>query len=289
MTYYKSGAIYGIPNNDPFIDYFGFLRNHGIFFDGRILGIFIYAYLYLILQIQKNVSKLEIIFLTLLVLTTVSRGAIAVYTLILISYVFKKSNLLDRFITKITFFKRLMLVVFLLVIGITSVTVFQSFGNDIKTFVSTFNLLSKENALSQRSIYQEEALLVFSQNPILGAGVGSLTAKGTIDINLSVGNTSISAVTDAFIFTKLGEMGIVGFSLFLMSIFQIIVFKNSIISYGLFLGFLMHLMGTDIPDIFMPYFCLLIIFVYVKMNSQDRITGKMKIIPPNTKSTITSN
>ncbi|MGM5629999.1 O-antigen ligase family protein [Apibacter raozihei] len=270
---YKEGTIFGEANDIPFIDYFNLIRNQGIFFDGRILGIFVYIYFYILIQKKKNINLLEVCLLFAVSLSTVSRGGIIVFIFLLILFIYFRVNKNFKIgliiISIITF----------IIIGFGNVSI--SLNNNLVDFTSTFDIFSndnsKKNVLSQRQIFSDYALSAFEKKPILGEGVGNLTSKKAdlnVEIDSGAGIVSYNVVTDAFIFSLLGEMGILGMILFLLAFSEIIIIKNNIFSYGMFVGVIIHLIGTDIPDIFMPYFVVLFLFSYVKLSNNNKLRYK---------------
>lgn len=254
----QSGYVFGVPVVQPFSDYFGFIRNHGIFFDGRIFGIFIYTYLYVLMQSKKKIQIIEILMLSIITLTTVSRGNIIVFFGLMSIYAFKQM----LFIKRVAFFLVVVLIGVLLLNNTGAVS-----SESLSNFISSFNIIGENNAFSQREGFSEYAIAKFTERPLFGYGLGSLTARDTIERHVKVGSVYYNTVSDAYLFTILAELGLLGFVLFLLSLIDIIISRYDILSVGFFLLFLSHMIGTDIPNISMPYFCLLLLLI----NSKQRV------------------
>lgn len=265
---YLNGTVFNAINDNPMLGYVSYTRNQGQFFDGRILGIFSYLFLYLSLISDNKYKYLDILISTAVVFSTVARGAIMVQIIIIIGYIIFNSSKYIKFY--ISFFT-------IIIISLISLLKLSN-ESDLSIFVDTMNPNNENNAISQRQGFSEYSLSKFYENPSIGNGIGSLTSKSVVR-SINVGEAQYSVVSDAYIFSLLGEMGLIGFSLFILSLCEIIINKKSILSICLFIGYITHLIGTDIPDIFMYYFAILVILTSTKYdfnnNNYNRHRCKM--------------
>jgi hypothetical protein len=133
-------------------------------------------------------------------------------------------------------------------------------------FFDSFLLGSDDNALSQRSGFREYSLNIFYDNP-MGTGVGSLKGIGPVR-DIAVGGALLHTVGDSFLFSKLGEMGVVGFLLFILSLSEVIL-RKSMYSLALLVGILIQLAGTDVADMKQFYFIFLVLISNVKRTKED--------------------
>lgn len=242
----ESGIVFSKQEEVYTIKMFGMPRNMGIFWDFRIFGIFTVVYLFSSL-IQKDYTFrwFDILLSLFSLMTTLARGSMVVATILILAFITHER----RF--------RLILAVFVLVafLVISIISVAQ-YNDDVMKVVSSFNVLSKEeNALSQRGGFVEYALEKFKENP-LGGGIGSLKATGP-DRSITVGEASYSNASDAFLAIQLAEVGIFSFILFVGSFFEILWYR-SWLGLALVVGFFIQMTGTDIPDMGVFYFMVLV-------------------------------
>lgn len=232
--------------------YFSFTRNMGPTWDHRIFAIFCYLYLLLSFVNRSNYLKWDIVLSSLIVVTTLSRGGMLTYSFILLAYFFVVQRRL--IIVSLASFG-IILVVFLL---------FSSFllPEAALDFLSSFNPLAKVNALEQRGGFAAYAMNEFFNSPIFGGGVGHLSSNLS-ERSIVLGDAVYNTATDAFWYILLAEMGIVGFLLYILFLKEVFLSKN-VLMIGLFAGFSIQLLGTDIPDMRFYYFAILVIVLMTK-------------------------
>lgn len=245
----SSGRLYGgIKQEDVILNMLSYLRNNGLYFDPRMFGIYSYIYLYLIIKTNTN-NKFDFIISLLCVITSFSRGPIVVYFAILFIFLLIK-------------YRNLFIITFSFIFMLFAVGSF-TLGNDVKSYLQTFNVTNKSNALSQREIFRSYSLEHFKKEPILGCGYGYLTARNENKRNIAASDkVSYDIVSDAYLFSTLAEIGLIGFTFFILSLKEIFIKKKDIISYVFYLAFIIHLTGTDIPNMYMKYLVFLIIICY---------------------------
>lgn len=237
------GSIFGAEADDIVLSYKDFFRNEGIFFDPRILGTFAYIYTFIILRGEKRILWMDIFLCLIVIITTISRGAFVCFVLVLLgNFHFNVRNVFGYIV---------------LAGALATIVVVTVRKNDtVQVVLQTLDITSEDNALSQRSVFSDYSLKTFENHPIFGAGVGDLTAPGTKHRNIS---STYDVVSDAFLFSLLGEMGIVGFVLFLLSMFEVVYKKCKRISLFLLIGLLLQMMGTDLPNMRLAWFAMLMI------------------------------
>lgn len=231
-------------------------RNGGFFWDTRLMGSICYIFIYLSIIKGKEVNKTNILIGALVLLSTFSRGPILIGVLLIITYLYRellKGRLKTIMISTAA------------IIFISTIPLNENIKIN-PDFLSSFLIFNEDNALSQRSGFRDYALDAFYKNPF-GNGNGSLKGVGP-DRNIDIKGGSYHTVNDAFLFSKLGEMGFIGFLFFLLSIGEIILSRN-IYSIILFGGILIQLMGTDLPDTKQFY------FVYLMLISKYHIRSSM--------------
>ena len=105
------------------------------------------------------------------------------------------------------------------------------------------------------------AINAFKQHPIVGGGIGTLTAEDTNRVVFTSSYVTYKTVTDAYIYSLLGEIGIIGTVFFGYQFYRLITAYSQkyLFSLMLFLGMGIHLIGTDIPKMRLVYFCILML------------------------------
>jgi len=249
----ESDLIFSVASdsNSFSLSYFSFTRNMGPTWDHRILAILAYLYLLLTVIHRPKYWKWDIALSLVIVVTTLSRGAILTYTFILVAHfiLIGKRKLVIAF-ALIAFSSLLIVLTLVLFSG-------DLFSDSTLDYLRSFNPKSANNALDQRAVFADYSMTAFADGPIWGRGVGYLTSR-LIERSIIVDGVSISAAGDAFWYILLAEMGIVGFLLYLLFLKEVFLSK-SILSLALFLGFSIQLLGTDIPDMRFYYFAILVI------------------------------
>jgi hypothetical protein len=210
-------------------------------YDPRLWGIFSYLFLLAVL-LSENYKRrmLDIILSSAVCISTFSRGPILVLVLLMTS-----SFLINVNLKKILIF---VLVVFIGTIIVYSILKKFELLDIAVNFIETFNPFSKDktSALGQRARPREKAMFAFNSRPLFGVGFGTLGYSKYKSI-----------IKDAYLFTVLGELGVVGFCLFLFSFIELFVRRN-IYALALATGLLTSMTGTDIPDAGFWYFLLLV-------------------------------
>lgn len=250
-----SGGVFGIIDNPDLVSH-GITRNWGFCYDPRILGTL--GNLYLLLSLLKGGKnyRFDAPLSILTILSTVSRGAIVVTCFILIGYVMQHIKR-RKVILSIFFFS----IFGLLIIG----DIIEN-NPKIKGVLNSFSLSSDGNALEQRSVFLLFSFSKFQTHPLLGIGAGAL--KGHEGFYL-LGDEK-TYITDAFLATTLAEIGIVGFLVFLLFQFEL-YYRKDFLSLFLILGFLIQMLGTDVPDFGLFYF----VIIYVIHNVLKKDSGRI--------------
>lgn len=246
----RTGKPFGVPSeiNASYFQ-FGMLRNSGVFFDPRILGTFAYFFTYLSLRYYGEARVFDLLLAVLVSVSTLSRGPMVVLALVCLGYALHraKRNVIPLLLVLLSGFCALACIAIL------------SDNDWLVGFVSTFDLGNEHNALTQRSIFSDYSIQAFFQSPLIGNGYGYLTAPDTIQRVIYVdAQVTYSVVTDAYLFSLLGEVGIVGWLLFAGSLIQLMCKKRDALSFFLLIGIAFHLTGTDLPNMYMMYFGMLI-------------------------------
>ena len=235
-------------------------RNAGFFWDTRTMGIICYIFIYL--SLTKVKSNLNLFIGVVVLLSTLSRGAIGIGGMLIFTYVFTQ-------IIRGFYIKPLIFGVVIAIFGFAIVTFEVVEVED--HFFQSFLLTSDDGALSQRAGFREYSLEHFYDNP-MGSGVGFLKGVGPIR-NIPIQGGTFDTVNDAFLFSKLGELGLLGFLLFLLSLREIIL-KKDLYSLTLFIGILIQLLGTDLPDMKQFYFVFLVLLSSLNLKSGSNIKVK---------------
>ncbi|MBH0073655.1 hypothetical protein I6E78_17015 [Pseudoalteromonas sp. NZS127] len=238
-------------------------RNAGFFWDTRITGIICYVFIYICLIKNVRNFKFNLFIGTLVLLSTLSRGAIGVGVLLLLTYVFIG-------IIKGRFLNTVLLGAIISFVAVGSV-LFE-FVEVEDHFFDSFLLTSDNNALSQRSGFREYSLDNFFNHPF-GTGVGSLKGIGPVR-DIAIKGAHVHTVGDSFLFSKLGEMGVVGFLLFVLSLSEIILSRN-LYSLIFMFGVFIQLTGTDLPDMKQFYFIFLILISNLNLKKDKLHANKV--------------
>lgn len=237
-------------------------RNTGFVFDFRIMGQLACIYLLLLYYRGKKSSYFDLALLITITIITFSRGPIIVLALVLFAiYGPKKIYLTKRnlIIGSVTFCLMLGGVIYLV----------RTDNEIIKRYVATYNPFSKNSAIAQRGGFAKYSLNEFYKNP-LGNGLGYLSSKEA-GHKIFTGYTNslhkkipdkvyYYRVTDAYITMSLGEKGLIGFILFLLSFFEIFFSNRNRVALFFLLGLLINLIGTDIPKQGFYYFAIMMIY-----------------------------
>lgn len=261
-TYYlfANGIIFKESTPDVILTVAGIIpRNTGFTFDFRILGQLACIYLVLLYYLNKKRNYFDLFLIITVVLMTFSRGPIIILLLLIIPIYFSD---------KIKINKRLIFIS-LVVISLSTVGIIYTIkDNVVQKFLTTFSPTSEDNAISQRGIFISYSLEKFAQKP-LGNGIGTLSSPKA-DNNIFAGYTNMHkkvpdkvfyhAVTDAYLAVTLGEKGIIGFILFLLSTLEIFYFARDRVSKFFLIGLFLNLIGTDIPKEGFFYFVIIAIY-----------------------------
>lgn len=250
----ESDSVFGVtsPPNSFNLVFFSFTRNVGPAFDHRILAIMAYLFLLMSIVHKSKYLKWDIIISIIIVVSSLSRGAILTYAFILAVYWIKTRGL------------HMASVVTWVSIIVCALSLFSTnlINNSTQEYVQSFNPGSANNALEQRAAFANYAMDAFSVNPVFGSGVGALTSN-LIERTIVVDGATIKVIGDAFWFILLAEMGIVGGLLYFLFLKEIFLVKN-LLFVALFAGFLIQLLGTDIPDMRSFYFAFLVLVFMAK-------------------------
>jgi hypothetical protein len=256
----ESDSVFSVASgsNTFSLTYFTFTRNLGPVWDHRILAILAYLYLLLAIIYRPKYLKWDILLSLIIVVTSLSRGAILTYLFILGAHFFQT----ERKKVVIGLIAASILLPILLIVSISLLP------DQAIEYLQSFNPFSENNALDQRSAFADYAMNVFVDYPVFGKGVGSLTSK-LIDRSIVVDGVILSYVGDAFWYILLAEMGIIGFLLYLLFLKEVFLSKN-LLTVALFVGFSIQLLGTDIPDMRFFYFAILVL-VFIAKNKLSLI------------------
>ncbi len=244
----ESDSVFSVssePNSYSLI-YMSFTRNMGFFWDHRILAIYSYLYLLLVIAYKPKYFRLDILLSLIIVITTTSRGGMVTYALIMFVY------LLQVYRVRFLIFMGIAasVLIFALIIAGTFLP------SSTLYFLNSFNPNSEYNAMSQRQFFSDYAMEAFQEKPVFGNGVGFLSSH-LIDRHLVVDGAKVPAVTDAYWYVLLAEMGILGFVMYLLFLVEVF-YSNKLLSIALLIGFSIQLLGTDIPDMRFYYFAILV-------------------------------
>lgn len=237
------------------------LRNQGVTFDARLTGIFSYIFLMIFLFFgKKHIKIIGAILAFTIVLLTLSRGATIVALLIIIGFIFEYASILKILKNSVLILLSVFLVGYLAI----ELKIVDS------EYLNTFNIISSDetNAISQRNFMAEFAKEKFMENPF-GMGMGALKAN-EFDLFYA------SKVSDAYWYILLAEIGFIGVFFFFMSCYELIFFSKSAVVKFFFVGYLIQLYGTDIPDsriFYLPIIMLLHQIVLKKKNEYENIGG----------------
>src|SRR5690606_7091245 len=126
-------------------------------------------------------------------------------------------------------------------------------------------------------MFIDYSLDAFYSNPI-GNGIGSFSSPlaghqiygGITNLHKKIPDkVYFSAVTDAYLALSLAEKGIIGFILMLLSMVEIFYSNRDRISLFFMIGFLLNLIGTDIPKQGFYYFTLIFIYYGISQYSKS--------------------
>ncbi|MCZ8285418.1 MAG: O-antigen ligase family protein, partial [Bacteroidia bacterium] len=262
----ESDSIFSVasgPNSYSLV-YFSFVRNMGFFWDHRILAIYSYLYLLLTVVYKPKYFRLDILLSLIIVITSTSRGGMVTYALIMFVYLFQ--------IYRARLFVVLGIAISCVVFAIIIAGAFLP--SSTLYFLNSFNPNSEYNAMSQRHFFSDYAMDAFKEHPLLGQGVGSLSSH-LIDRHLVVDGVEVPAVTDAYWYVLLAEMGIVGFVFYLLFLMEVF-FSNKLLSIALLIGFSIQLLGTDIPDMRFYYFAILVTVYIINLKFKKISLNELK-------------
>ncbi len=246
---------------NPQLSIVDLVRNQGCFWDSRILGIFSYLYLYLVLTNKVKYKGFDILLSIVITVSTLSRGPIVVELFLLAGYfVFSQKISLKRVLLMLS-----------AVVGIFIIAI-QFVDEQIYSFLETF-LPTSGGALEQRQGFKDYALNEFYSNP-LGSGLGSISSPNVKKV-INVGGQIYEKAGDAYLFINLAELGIIGFSLFLLSTVEII-YKKKVLSIALLLGYLIQLTGTNVPDMGMYFYVFITLAHSYSFLNTEKIGDEVK-------------
>lgn len=233
---------------------YGFLpRNSGVFFDPRLLGLFVVVFLYMVIILRKG-NFFDILLGIICLATTLSRGSFVNAAVVLLGFSIVM-------LYRQTLIKKVS-ILFAIIVMVSTVSIIVSSNQELRAFLElSFSLKEEGSAIDQRAEFLEYSTNTFISYPW---GVGNGVLKNpTIDRGFGFDENSqtYQAITDAFIITIAAELGILGFILFVLSAAEIMATRKDIVSYFLFIGFLIQCVGTDVPDIGMYYFAFLMIII----------------------------
>lgn len=238
------------------------IRDQGVAFDIRLTGIFSYIFLMLFLFFGKSYIKIIGVIISLFtIILTLSRGATIVSVLILIGFLIEKENI----------FK--IIKYFFIISSIAIIVTYIAFESNLinQRYIDTFNVVNDDNnAISQRQFLIDFAKEKFLQNPF-GLGMGELKAN---TFNLYIG---YRGVTDAFWFIILAEIGIIGTLFFFMSCYELFFFSKSKTIILFFIGYLIQLYGTDIPDSRIFYLPILMLLHLIKLKKKEEYENTSRL------------
>jgi|GEM_PF-3415324 len=244
-------------------------RNTGFVFDFRILGQLACIYLILLYYLGKTKNYWDVALLSTVCLITFSRGPILILILILIAIYAPHRN---------TITKRQIVIIGASFMVVLAVAIYSLNNKTIDKFITSFNPVSKENAISQRSAFITYSLDRFYEKPY-GNGIGALSSDEA-NVRVFAGYTNLhKEVPDKVIYNKVGdaywalslaEKGIIGFVLMLLSFGEIFYFNRNRISLFFMIGFFINLIGTDIPKQGFFYFVIILIYFGVSQLPQKR-------------------
>jgi hypothetical protein len=238
----QSGVIFGSPSD--YVPLLGVApRAMGPFWDPRILGVIASIYIVMVLNMKNSNSYriIDIILGAIVVIATLSRGAIGTSLLILV---------VAPLLWGLRNIKSLKIIGLIAFISLILVMIYALFGDYLEGFI----IINNENPFQQRSDFSVIAFKSFMANP-MGMGLGAMR-----DTSANVGDASFNSVTDAFLMILLAEIGLLGFVIFLLSFFELSFGKNDK-SKLLAIGLIVQMVGTDIPDFGVMYFALILLIL----------------------------
>lgn len=243
-------------------------RSGGFVFDFRIQGQIGVLYLLLIYYLDKKESYLDFILLFLVSIITFSRGPIIILVLVALPMYWNLA---------VAFSKRYYPYILGGIILISAITItYIPIDENFEEYISTYSPFNKKNALSQRAKFSEYSIAKFKENPF-GNGIGSLSsskADNVIDFGYADKEKQhrlfYYQVSDAYWALTLGEKGIFGFLLFLLSLFEIFYFRKNYVSLFFLFGLGINLIGTDIPK--EGFYYLVFILVYYKLSEKGKLS-----------------
>lgn len=214
------------------------IRGVGPFWDPRLLGIMSVLYFAIVLSSIKRIGLgLDFIISFTGVAISLSRGSIGISVLLILILFFTNTT-------------RAKLSVAFLVMSL--IVVFSPYFMD--NYLERIYFSNGVNPFEQRFGFTQAAIAKFLENP-MGSGVGSMR---NISIGIDVAGAQYFVVSDAYWAILLAEIGIIGVVIFLLS-FREIFWGNNPVSKGLFLGFIIQMIGTDIGDFSMYYLVILVV------------------------------
>lgn len=245
---FNSGELFGTDADLQSIGWNDLNRNIGICFDCRTFATYSYVYFYLKLR-SSSIEKIDWVLVSLVLLTSASRGPILVFLCIIMAYFWNQYKY------------KIVLPAMLLIIPLS----YGQINEDSRIYkiIETIDITKEGNALEQRSVFSLYSLNAFYLSPVFGQGFGELTASDTKKRQIDAGHgVYYDVVTDAYLFSLLGELGCVGGILFIFSFWKTIVpYKPDVLNIALFLGMLIQLTGTDLPNMCTDYFCFLVLIL----------------------------
>jgi hypothetical protein len=257
----ESDSVFSVamPSNSYSVMYFNLVRNYGFIWDHRALAIVCYLFLLLAIAERPRYFKIDIAISAIMVLTTTSRGGMLTYFFIIAAYFFS------------IYRSRMVIALTALALLAAGLLYFSDaiFSADTIAFFRSFNPAENYNAITQRHVFADYAMEAFREKPLFGNGVGFLSSS-TVDRNVVVDTVKVPFISDAYWYVLLAEMGIVGFVLYLLFLFELSSSVN-LLSIALLAGVSLQLIGTDIPDMRFNYFAILMLIYYLNSRLQDRI------------------
>ncbi|MEM6894846.1 MAG: O-antigen ligase family protein [Bacteroidota bacterium] len=246
-------------------------RNTGFVFDFRILGQLACIYILLLYYLGKKHQYADVILLFTVALITFSRGPIVILLLISIGIYAPRAIRLTK--------KGLAFLGIISILGLSSALYLVKADNEIfNKYIATYNPYSKENAISQRGMFIQYSLDKFYEKPF-GNGIGYLSTKSAghrIFVGYKNRHREVPdkvyyyKVADAFLAMSLAEKGIIGFVLFLLSTVEIFFANRNRVSLLFLLGFMINLIGTDIPKQGFYYFVFIIVYYGIGQAQKER-------------------
>jgi hypothetical protein len=249
-------------------------RNTGYVFDFRILGQLACLYLIVLYYLRKTKNYWDVALLSIVCILTFSRGPILILLLLMVGIYAPHRN-------KVT--KRQLIVIASSFVILIVVTIYSFNNETIQKYINSFNPASKESAISQRGAFISYSMDRFYEKPY-GNGIGSLSSSNA-NISVFAGYTNLhkkvpdkviyKRVGDAYLALSLAEKGIIGFVLMLLSMIEIFYSNRDRVSLFFMIGFMLNLIGTDIPKQGFFYFTLIFIYYGISQyNKSEKLIQK---------------